>query len=178
MRFHIIDTDGGETGQEHFWKFYTTALIPFTLGIPPENVKLFLNDAFVGLPNPLRSVVEQIPCSPELQLMPLDYRKYFWSVYDNAVSMNEYLVVHEHFDRRILRLPAQTKVDFDVLYVTGHAFYEFKNGGQLRFTNVPLSFNDFGKPPNLLTILDSCASPQAVAVFSGTYPIRDASKFR
>ena len=176
MSFRIIYSDGGETGQEHFWKFYTAALMPFTLGVPPSEVKLFLNAAFVGLPDTLRAVVEHIPSNPDLQLMPRGYREYFWSVYENAVSINEYLDTHARYDRTIVKLPVNMRHDF--LYVTGSGFNHFENGGQLRFTNTPLSFNDFGSPPDLLTILDICASPQAVAVFSGKYPMSEPSKFR
>ena len=84
--------------------------------------------------------------------MPGGCREIRWSVYDNAVSMKEFLDTHEHYDElTIPRLPADLNYDF--LYVTGHGFNDFENDGH-------------------------SASPQAVAVFSEKYPMDEPAKFK
>lgn len=176
MKVHIIYSDGGEIAPEHLWKFYSVALIPFTLGIPAGDTTLFLNDCFVGLDEDLRLVVEDIPASEGLQsLMPRGYKAYFWSVYRNAVGMNRFLTSHDNYDLPVSKLP--TDVEYDLLYINGHVFAEFEKGAQLRFTSTPLSFPDIGSLPKLLTVLDVCQSPTAMAIFSNTYP-EDPTKFK
>lgn len=175
MTFHLIFSDGGETGQEHFWKFYTVALTPFALKFPPAQVTLFLTASLVGLDPSLRPLVEKLPVSDSHQWIPTGYKEYFWAVYNNAVSIDQFLTEDEETGLPSLVLPNDLECDFR--FVSGHGFNDFRVGGQLRFSHTPLFFENLGALPNVLTILDVSASPQAFSVLSGDYPRGDPKQF-
>lgn len=46
----LIFSDGGESvvGAENVWQFYTIALLPFSLGVPPTQVTLFLAEGYLA----------------------------------------------------------------------------------------------------------------------------------
>jgi hypothetical protein len=173
LTFQLIFSDGGETGEEDWWKFFPVALTPFSWGVDASQVTLFLNSQLLGIVNDEdRAAAERLPRGAGW--FPDGYKEYFWAVYENAVGMDNYLTT-DGTGLPQLQLPENPVYDFR--FVTGHGFNDFQAGGQLRFTKKPLLFGNFGPLPKVLTILDVCASPQATAVFSGNYPIGDARSF-
>ena len=45
----LVFSDGGsDVGAENVWQFYTVALFPFLLGVPPTQVTLFLAKGYLA----------------------------------------------------------------------------------------------------------------------------------
>ena len=161
----LIFSDGGETGPEDVWKFHSIALFPFMLGLPPDDVSLFLYPGFVGIAN--NELLRDPPAIGEMKqgLLPRGYVDYFMSVYENARGID---------GRAIAQLDCST---FRI--ISGHGFFDYQHGGFIRCGKEKYSFGELGKScATALNILDICNSPHAVACFNETYPTGDPAKFK
>lgn len=175
LTFQLIFSDGGETAEEHLWKLYPVAMLPFAWGLDPKQVFLFVNPALLQhLSDPVkRGGVYRFPLGD--RWYPAAYSDYFWSILEHAVGVDALATTDEN-DRPTLKFPDDGQV-FDFRFISGHGFNDFQFGGQLRFTKMALHFENLGPLPRVLTILDVGASPQAAAVFSGNYPRGDPRAF-
>ena len=143
--------------------------------IPARNYDDESNTSIIDLDESGRELVQRTMPVKSTSFLPHGYQEYFWSVYEHATSMNDFLTTDEDSDRQILKLPHDQQYTFRIL--SGNGFNDFITGGQLRFSSYPLSFAHLGAPA-ALTILDICASPQAVSVLSGHYPVGRPREFK
>ena len=161
----LIYSEGGQPAAiENFWEFYLIALVPFVLGVPRSQVELFLAAGFCGInASKIDAIVADIFMDPQgnVEYLPAGYKDYFYHIYSRA-SFN--------FED-IATLPSRS-----IRIISGHGFGNY-SGGYLICGGKKVLFSKLGSNATVLTILDICNSPHAVASMNGSFPNRNPRKF-
>lgn len=161
----LIYSEGQESAAiENFWHCYLIALAPFVLGVRSSQVELFLADGFCGLNS---SKIDAIAADNFMDaegvvcFLPYAYKDYFKEIYARASPQVEDIAT---FPPRSIRI------------ISGRGFGNYA-GGHLVCGGKKVGFGELGSNATVLTILDICNSPHAVASFTGRYPISNPRKF-
>jgi hypothetical protein len=161
----LIYSEGPEpVAIENFWHFYLIALAPFVLGVPLSQVELFLADGFRGInSSKIDAIVADVFVDTQgvVEFLPAGYKDYFYDMYSRASATVE----------DIATLPSRS-----IRIISGHGFGNYA-GGHLICGGKKVAFSELGSNATLLTILDVCNSPHAVASLNKSYPISNPRKF-
>jgi hypothetical protein len=163
----LIFSDGGGStvGAENVWQFYTIALLPFLLGVPPTQVTLFLAKGYMactdedldGAARTCRTVLGV----GTFEFFPAGYLDYLMHIHKAAR------------DIRSLLSPSPCSLRL----ITGHGFSDF-SGGHIKCGKTTMYFKDMQiANATVLSILDICSSAYAVAWIEGVYPRDKPRKF-
>ena len=160
----IVYSEGNDKGPENVWQFCSSALLPFALGIPVRRVSLLLQKKFLNLhDSTIADQFRSIARYEGIQWLPPNYYEYFLEVYKRGIPVDD-VAEFSNCDIRIL---------------LGHGFHNFDTGGNLFCGHRKIHFHEFIHPEaSVLTVLDICNSPRAVAVLNGTYPHGNPKKFK
>jgi hypothetical protein len=161
----LIYSEGQESAAiENFWHCYLIALAPFVLGVPSSQVELFLADDFRGInSSKIDAIVADnfVDAEGDVYFLSDAYKDYFKEIYARASSQVEDIAT---FPPRSIRI------------IAGHGFGNYA-GGHIVCGGKKVGFGKLGSNATVLTILDICNSPHAVASFTGRYPISNPRKF-
>lgn len=160
----IIYSEGNNKGPENVWKFCSSALLPFALGIPVTRVTLLLQKKFLNLHD--STIADQF-CSfaryDGIKWLPTYYYEYFLEVYKRGIPIDD-----------VAEFP-----NCDIRILLGYGFHNFDTGGNLFCGHRKIHFQEFiDSNASVLTVLDICNSPRAVAVLNGIYPRDNPKKFK
>jgi hypothetical protein len=149
----LIHSDGGVPQyRERLWEFFTIALTPFVLGVPPEQVRLIITDQFRGFSSKVLQQENDDIMVDDTEIMPAGYKDYFESVYHKAETID-----------------ALPLCSCSLRVITGHGFGNFK-GGNIMVGGQVVRYPGLGENATCLTILDICNAPYAVAHLDSKIP--------
>ena len=139
-------------------------MAPFVLGVPSSQVELFLAGDFCETSSSkIDAIVEDnfVDAEGNVHFLPDAYKDYFKEIYARASPQVEDIAT---FPPRSIRI------------IAGHGFGNYA-GGHLVCGGKKVGFGELGSNAKVLTILDVCNSPHAVASMTGRYPINNPRKF-
>lgn len=139
-------------------QIYVAALPPFVLGVPSQQVQLYLSEIHLGLPDIIWEETRVFANRLNHQgcrVLPEHYHEYFTSVYSRAALGREGLA------------PCSLR------FISGHGY----GTSNIRDTHVRcgkrgemLQFAELGGSATVLTILDICSNPHVVACLADRIP--------
>ena len=162
----LIFSDGGESvvGAENVWQFYTIALLPFLLGVPPTQVTLFLAEGYLactdedleGAARTCRGVLGVGTC----QFFPAGYFDYLKRIHECAQEIQSLSSLSS----------SSSPSPCSLRLIAGNGFSDFL-GGHIKCGRTTMYYKDMQiADPTVLSILDVCSSAYTVAWIEGVYP--------
>jgi hypothetical protein len=153
----IIADGGGRQYAELLRGVYAVPLTPFLLGVPPENVLLFLTEGLINFPNDALLGVKtslMVCFEGQVEFFPRGYHDYFFAVYQNAQTI----------DAPFELPPPHIRI------FSGHSIGNFE-GGHFIAGRETIKYSRFqGIVASLLTVFDTCNAAHAVASMTGEFP--------
>ena len=162
LRVHLIFSEGqGLVKIEDRYKVYGIALAPFVLKIPSDQVDFTVNPTLIQQPDLLEESANEVSFQrqDDSKWFPDGYHEYFRAVCRRATGVDLIWEV----DRCGIRV------------ITGHGLPRTKCG-RLVCEGKDVLFQEFGRPQaqaSILTIINVCNSPFAVAALTGHYHNED-----
>jgi hypothetical protein len=144
--------------RDAFYEFYTIALLPYMLGVPPDQVTLYLRDELYGFGDDLIDLEAEGMTVDSEKMLPAAYKNYFTTVY------RQHTVAIADLHGKDLNLP-----QCSLRMISGHGFGNFR-GGNIAIGRNSIPWPTLGTPATCLTVLDICNAAYAVAHMEGKQP--------
>jgi hypothetical protein len=154
----IIADGGGRQYAELLRGVYAVPLTPFLLGVPPENILLFLTEGLINFPNDALLGVKtslMICFEGQVDFFPRGYHDYFFAVYQNAQTIDA-----------LFELPPP-----HIRIFAGHSIGNFEGGGHFIAGRETIKYSRFqGIVASQLTVFDTSNAAHAAASMTGEFP--------